>query len=142
MGLSSSAVQIKVCGVTQVTDAERCLGLGVGFIGLNFWPQSPRRVELAQAQRIAQRLDGRVKLVGVFVDAEPDEIRAIRSSVPLDLVQLHGDEPPEVVNALGPGAFKALRVGTESIEIECGRYPGEYLLLDARVPGQPDGTDH
>ncbi len=102
----TSAVEIKICGITRVEDAQAAVDLGAAMLGLNFYPQSPRCITLEQAQEIARAVasvsdrsasvpvakPGRVKLVGVFVNMNISEVLRIARAVPLDAVQLHGDE--------------------------------------------------
>lgn len=85
--------RVKICGVTRVEDAVLAATLGADWLGLNFWPGSPRHVDRARARAIARALDGRVGLAGVFVDAPLAEVEATVAAVGLDLAQLHGDEP-------------------------------------------------
>ncbi len=132
-------MRIKVCGVTTIEDAEGCSALGVDLLGLNFVPSSPRRVSIEGARRIAERVRGKVEIVGVTADLEVAEIRELALSVGLDLVQLHGDEPPELVMKLGGLAFKALRMGDAADVAEASRYAG-LILADAKAPGQLGGT--
>lgn len=133
-------VRVKVCGVTSVDDASMCVELGVDAIGLNFWPRSVRRCELSIARDIVSTHKGRALFVGVFVDASEAEIASTVEQVGLDCVQLHGDEPPALVQRFLPHAYKALRVGAESPLALVRSYPGDYILLDAYVPGMPGGT--
>jgi phosphoribosylanthranilate isomerase len=137
--------RIKICGVTRAEDALGCVERGVDALGLNFWSGTPRHVDLARARTIADAVRGRCVLVGVFVDAPLEEIRRVVAEVGLDEVQLHGDEPPELVAALLPSAYKALgvREGERPGEVleRARRYPGRKILLDTRVPGaMPGGT--
>jgi phosphoribosylanthranilate isomerase len=132
--------RVKVCGLTTLEDARMCAEAGVDAIGLNFWSGSVRSVDEATARTIADALRGRVLLVGVFVDAPAEELERIRARVGLDCVQLHGDEPPELVERFLPHAYKALRVKDGSVIDSVRRYPGEHILLDAYVPGLPGGT--
>ena len=131
---------VKVCGLTSVDDALMCVEAGVDAIGLNFWSGSVRSVPEAVARDIADATRGKVLIVGVFVDASADELARIRDQVGLDCVQLHGDEPPELVSRFLPHAYKALRVRDGSVVETARSYPGEHLLLDAYVPGLPGGT--
>jgi phosphoribosylanthranilate isomerase len=101
---------IKVCGVTRVADAVACAELGVDMVGLNFHPPSPRYVEVAAARRIADAVRGRVELVGVFVDREPDGVAAMAEAVGLDRLQFHGDEPAGEVGHFGDRALRVFRV--------------------------------
>ncbi len=85
-------VEIKICGITRAEDALAAIDLGAAMLGLNFYPQSPRHITLEQAQEIAHAVAGRVKLVGVFVNMNICEVLRIAHAVPLNTVQLHGDE--------------------------------------------------
>jgi phosphoribosylanthranilate isomerase len=132
--------RVKVCGLTTLEDARMCAEAGVDAIGLNFWSGSVRRVDEPTARAIADALRGRVLLVGVFVDAPAEELERIRARVGLDCLQLHGDEPAELVTRFLPHVYKALRVKDGSVIESVRRYPGEHVLLDAYVPGLPGGT--
>jgi phosphoribosylanthranilate isomerase len=132
--------RVKICGVTSVEDALMCVEAGADAIGVNFAPRSPRRIALELARRIVAALPAKVVKVGVFVDATESELRDAIEQVGLGCVQLHGDEPPELVAAFLPHAYKALRVrGREALAL-AARYPGEHILLDAYVPGVAGGT--
>ncbi|MEM1305305.1 MAG: phosphoribosylanthranilate isomerase [Planctomycetota bacterium] len=88
--------RVKICGVTSVDDARAAVEAGADAIGVNFYAKSPRCVDRQQATEIAavkQSVKQAAKLVGVFVNASADEINATIADVPLDAVQLHGDEP-------------------------------------------------
>jgi phosphoribosylanthranilate isomerase len=132
-------VRIKICGVTSIDDAEAAFDAGCDLIGLNFWPGSKRRCDLEEATEIVERMGAFAGIFGVFVDEDPERIRQVVAYTGVHHVQLHGQEPPEVVRAI-PRAFKALRVAGEDIESEAARYPGELVLLDASVEGMVGGT--
>ncbi len=136
-------VNIKVCGVRSPEDAIACVEAGVDTLGLNFWPGTPRCVDVATATRIVEAVAGRAGVVAVFVDAAEDAVRAVRDATGIEWVQLHGREPPALVEALLPRAYKAVRVGKGSVRETARSYPGERILLDAAVPGaMPGGTGH
>lgn len=132
---------IKVCGLRSASEAVACVELGVDTLGLNFWPGTPRRVDVPTAQRIAEAVAGRATLVALFVDATREDIERVRRATGIDWVQLHGDEPASLVESLLPYAYKAVRVGGGSVRDTVREYPGERILLDAAVPGgMPGGT--
>jgi len=133
-------VRVKVCGVTSLRDARLCVEAGVDAIGLNFWPGTVRCCDEAVARQIVAELKGQALFVGVFVDADAREIERLRRDTGIECVQLHGEEPPELVARFLPHAYKALRVRDASVLAEVARYPGDYVLLDAYVAGQPGGT--
>lgn len=133
-------VEVKICGLTTVQDAVECVDAGADAIGLNFWPGSPRCVDIAMAGAIVEAVGDRVQAVGVFVDFSLERIREILGETGIRWAQLHGSEPPELVAALLPCAYKALGVLDRSVIERARTYPGEYLLLDASVGGIPGGT--
>jgi len=133
-------VEVKICGLTTVDDALRCVEAGADAIGLNFWSGSPRCVDIPRARAIVQAAGDRAAMVGVFVDFTLERVGEILRETGIVWAQLHGDEPPELVGALLPHAYKAISARDGSA-IELARiYPGEQLLLDAHVTGIPGGT--
>lgn len=134
--------RVKICGLTREDDALHCVAAGADAIGLNFWPGTPRCVDVETARRIVDAVAGRILTVGVFVDATEQEISEIRAQTGIDCVQLHGSEPPELLERFLPHAYKALRVRDEASLEQAGRFGGEHILLDAYVSGQPGGTGH
>jgi phosphoribosylanthranilate isomerase len=139
--------RIKVCGVTRVEDAWACADLGVDAIGLNFWAGSVRRCELREAESIVRAVGSRLRIVAVFVDPSALEVESTRQVLSDDLhVQLHGSEPPALLAAFLPNAYKALRVGEDgladgqAILAAAARYGGDEILLDTAVQGSRGGT--
>jgi phosphoribosylanthranilate isomerase len=133
--------RVKVCGVRTAEDAQMCADAGVDTIGLNFWPGTPRCVDIPTALSIVSVLPASVQVVAVFVDQPLEFIARVRAETGIAWAQLHGEEPPEAVAALLPCAYKAIGVSDTSPLVETRRYPGQHILLDARVPGaMPGGT--
>ncbi|MBA3610464.1 MAG: phosphoribosylanthranilate isomerase [Rubrobacter sp.] len=135
-------VLVKVCGITNTTDARAAAESGAGAVGLVFAP-SPRRVGVEEARVISAALPDGVLKVGVFVNAAPEEVLRIAREVGLDYAQLHGDEGPEVVAAVRDGGLpviKALRVrDADSLE-DLERYGADLYLLDAYSASARGGT--
>jgi phosphoribosylanthranilate isomerase len=131
---------VKICGLTSVEDALMCVEAGADAIGLNFAPSSSRCVSQALAREIVAALPAHVQSVGVFVDADHAALSAVRSAVGLTCLQLHGDEPPELLAQFLPHAYKALRVRDVGVIAEAARYGGEFVLLDAYVHGVHGGS--
>lgn len=104
--------RVKICGITNWTDARRAFGAGADFLGFNFYPKSPRYISPSQAGKIVKRLPDGVAAVGVFVNETADAVIEIARQLNLDFVQLHGDETPETVAKIAKyvPVIKALRV--------------------------------
>jgi phosphoribosylanthranilate isomerase len=134
--------RIKVCGVTLPDDAAAVAASGVDFIGLNFWPKSKRYLAPERAPMIAAvvRAAGIAKLVGVFVDATVDDVRAVVSRVALDIIQLHGDETPETCAKIAAAVYlpvwKAIAVGSPRDVDKLDAWQVDAILLDAPTPGR------
>lgn len=132
---------VKICGVTSIADAELAADAGASALGLNFVPTSKRRLELAQAREIARALRGRVELVGVFADQPVAELLELSAELGLDRLQLHGHEPAARLAEL-PSSFKAMGIASAADVELAAAFPGELLLLDAKVGGELGGTGH
>jgi phosphoribosylanthranilate isomerase len=138
--------QIKICGITRHDDAVAAATAGADAVGLNFYPRSPRYVSLQQAQAIAAALPANVKKVGVFVNDSAAEIRRIAQGVPLDYVQLHGDEPPDLIADLAPlRVIRAWRLNASTVPqllqwLQNATVTPEALLIDALAVDSPGGT--
>jgi phosphoribosylanthranilate isomerase len=105
-------VKVKICGITNWTDARRAVEAGAQFLGFNFYRPSPRYIQPAAARRIIRRLPDGIAAVGVFVNEPEANMLAVARRVGLDYLQLHGDEPPEQVARLKREipVIKAVRV--------------------------------
>jgi phosphoribosylanthranilate isomerase len=136
-------VHVKICGLRTAGDAADAVSLGASAIGLNFVGASPRLVDAARAREIgraARALGSPVMVVGVVADMSVEAMRALVREAELDCLQLHGDEPEETVSALLPHAYKAVRIATAGDVDRARRYPGEHILVDAKVEGALGGT--
>ena len=132
-------IRVKICGVTTVEDATLAADLGASAIGLVFWPQSPRFVDVEQAKRIVAALPPFVGAVGVFVN-QPGAADIARE-VGLSAVQLHGDEPPDTYRSLPVRVIKAVAVtGNGSGDLAAAIPASATVLLDAHDPVKRGGT--
>jgi phosphoribosylanthranilate isomerase len=142
--------RIKICGITSVGDGRAAAGAGADAIGLNFWQQSKRYVRPEAAREIAAALPAGVTKVGVFVNATAEAIASIADEVGLDWIQLHGNEPAELLAKLPSWVpiLRAFRCGTNGFEQlttfltesrEVGRAP-DAVLVDADAAGDFGGT--
>lgn len=148
-------IRIKICGITRLEDARCAADAGADFLGFIFYPPSPRYLPPKRAATIAAAIRdefgaGGPRFVGVVVNEGIAAIRTLIEDVNLDLVQLHGDEPPEVLEALGQHAFKALQPRSledaqAALELHLrrsGQKPKAMpdLLVDAYHPRKRGGT--
>jgi phosphoribosylanthranilate isomerase len=135
------AVNVKICGVTDPSNALAAVEMGADYLGLNFYPGSPRFLTLERAREIADAVRGRVPLVGVFVNAAPGEIAETAGQVGLDLVQLSGDEAPETVAPFAARAIKVFRAGHLPGHAELAAWSAVWgVLIDAPHRGLYGGT--
>lgn len=126
-----SRVKIKVCGITNKSDAEKAVELGADYIGMIFAPTSSRCVKPNGAAQIVKAIGGRCKTVGVFQNASMETIKRVREEVGFDLVQLHGEETAELVDAISP-AVKAISFDGEMDKTQVHTFSPicEFLLFD------------
>ncbi|MHC4780549.1 MAG: phosphoribosylanthranilate isomerase [Planctomycetota bacterium] len=130
---------IKICGITSVRDGIDAELAGAHAVGFVFAPSS-RRVSEKQAREISRALSHGTTRVGVFVDAPPNRVRRIAASVPLDLVQLHGNESRSYARNLGVPWLKAFRAGDGDTLDHIQHFGSQPFLLDAYVPGFRGGS--
>lgn len=134
---------MKICGVRTPAEAAACVRLGASSIGVNFVPASPRCIDAATAAAIADAAhveNPKCVVVGVVADVSGAAMRALLADAKLDCLQLHGDEPPEALRPFLPHAYKAVRIATPEDAARAATYPGDYLLVDAKVEGVLGGS--
>lgn len=137
-----NSVQIKICGITNVSDANVCVSHGADMIGLNFYPGSSRYIEPQLAQKIVNAVRGRVVPIGVFVDATASEIRSIAKAVGLESVQLHGNVSPELCRKLA-SEFRVIRAFSTDRNFQpknIRAFSDCDVLIDAPHPELRGGT--
>jgi phosphoribosylanthranilate isomerase len=129
--------KVKICGITNLHDAEMAVELGAWALGMIFFAGSPRSCSLAEAQRIAAVLRRRVELCGVFVNAPLEEVVHTSEDVGLSMLQLHGDEGPsfcaEATRRNGARVIKAAQVSGPGDVRDLERFHVDFHLLDARA---------
>lgn len=134
--------RVKICGFTRPEDACAAAQLGVDAIGLVFYPPSPRHVDEQQAQSIVAALPPFVTVVGLFVDEDPSRVREVLDRVRVDLLQFHGDEPPDYCSAFGRAYLKAIRMAADTDLPQAAKAysSASGLLLDADDRQTKGGT--
>jgi phosphoribosylanthranilate isomerase len=136
--------RVKICGITGPEDALRAVSLGAWALGMIFWPESPRRCGVEEAELIGAELHRNAELTGVFVNATLDEVAETADRCRLGMLQLHGDEGPaycrEAARRTGCKVMKAARVHDAAQVQALRRYATDFHLLDAYSPRAPGGT--
>jgi phosphoribosylanthranilate isomerase len=131
---------VKICGLSTAETLDAALDAGADMVGFVFFAKSPRFVGLDRARELAGRARGRAKIVALSVDADDAALGEIVTSVAPDLMQLHGKESPERVEAIkrafGVGAMKAIGVAEAGDLDRAADYDGvaDWLLIDAKPP--------
>ncbi len=134
-------VQVKICGITRLADAQAAIASGADALGFVF-AESPRKVSPQTAREITRQMPPFVTTVGVFVNERPSKIREIMNFCGLDLVQLHGHETATTCADLAPRVIKAFRVQGEETLAQIPPYKEHVraILLDAYQKGVNGGT--
>ena len=133
--------RIKICGLTRECDVDAAVAAGADAIGFVFYPPSPRYVTPQRAAELARRIPPFIDVVGLFVNAAPEDVLASCAQVPINLLQFHGDETPEYCQQFARPWLRAARVreGLDLIEFARSFADARGLLLDAFVEGYGGG---
>ena len=144
------SVEAKICGINAPEALEAAVKGGAALFGLNFYPPSPRAVTTDQAAALADRAPPGVKRVGLFVDPDDALLETILARVPLDLLQLHGQEAPRRVAEIRPKCLFSLSIrsgralGPSTSDLMTGSHPSSrYFFISltsapesiGRLPG-------
>lgn len=133
-------VKVKICGITNRDDALHAADCGADALGFVFYAASPRCVAPEQARIIIASLPPFVTRVGLFVNEDPERIKALVAACGLDAVQLHGDELPADCLLPPCRVIKGVRPAAAAELAALADYPVTALLVDAAVPGRFGGT--
>lgn len=136
-------IKVKICGITNLEDAQAAFDLGADMLGFNFYPQSPRYIKPEEAIKIIRKLPTFVDSVGLFVNAPIEEIKAVAETGYLSWVQVHGDETPDFCDTVrfsNVRTIKAIRVRTEEDVHKTRDFFTYAVLLDAFSSKRYGGT--
>ena len=122
---------MKICGVTVPDDARAAVRFGADMIGVNFYARSPRAVSVALASEIRDAIGGDAGLVGVFINSARDFIRECIEVARLDLIQLHGDEPDEMLSGWTIPVIRAVRLRENETLHPARHRAADFILLDS-----------
>ncbi|MGM9926167.1 MAG: phosphoribosylanthranilate isomerase [Bacillus sp. (in: firmicutes)] len=123
-------MKVKICGITDTETALYAVGAGADAIGFVFAP-SRRQIAPQTAKAIIEKLPQHVEKVGVFVNEQPGMVEAIAEMCGLTMIQLHGEESPELCRAYTLPVVKAVGVGSKEDVEGISHYPVPYLLVDS-----------
>jgi phosphoribosylanthranilate isomerase len=133
-------VEVKICGITDEEAMDAAIEEGADYVGLVFFPPSPRNVAPDRAAELVEFAPGDVTKVGLFVDPDDATLDFVLTKVRLDLLQLHGHETPERVEAIrleyGLPVMKVLSV-SEAADLDAAEpylAVADRLLFDAKPP--------
>jgi phosphoribosylanthranilate isomerase len=129
--------RIKICGLTREQDVLASVAAGVDALGFVFYPESTRAVSAERARHLIELVPPFVTTVGLFVNADPNEVKALLGEVPLGLLQFHGDEEDDYCAQFARPYIKAARVreGVDLIDYAASFPKASGLLFDAWVDG-------
>ena len=133
------APAIKICGLTTAPTLDAAIAARADYAGFNFYPPSPRYLNLPAAAALSARAEGRIGRVGLFVDATSDVIAETIMAARLDVLQLHGDESPDTVGQLkarfGLPVWKVIPVASRDDIARAAAYAAaDLILFDAKTP--------
>jgi len=143
-------VDVKICGLSTPESVRAAVEGGARAVGFVFYPPSPRALGPEVAGQLARLLPTGTKAVGLFVDPADDALESVIARAPLDMIQLHGDEPPRRVAQIRARfsipVMKAMRIATADDLAPLADYEAaaDWLLFDAKPPAKvaslPGGT--
>lgn len=133
-------IPTKICGITNLSDAQAAAVHGAAAIGFIFYEKSSRAISIEDAKFISRHLSNDISKVGVFVNHDKAFIEEAIRSVSLNIIQLHGDETPGFCNQFDVPVFKAVRIKNEASLSVMDQYNVAGFLLDTFSNKQYGGT--
>ncbi|MEO1222767.1 MAG: phosphoribosylanthranilate isomerase [Pseudomonadota bacterium] len=133
-------LQAKICGISTPETLAAAAAHGARYVGFVFYPKSPRYVGPELAAQLARQAPTGVRTVGLFVTPDDELLDTVVSQVPLDMIQLHGDETPERVAEIRRNVsmpvMKAIRIAsdTDLDQVSAFEPAVDHLLFDAKLP--------
>jgi len=134
------STRMKICGITNLTDAQVAVEAGADALGFVFYEKSPRFISIETAAEISKQLPPFILRIGVFVNAPKEEIVRAIGECGLSLLQFHGDEPPEFCTQFDLMSMKAFRIRDTGSLKELPKYKTDAWLLDAYSSDTLGGT--
>ena len=129
------SVEVKICGLTNLTDALTASENGADYLGFVLYPGSPRHIAPAALERLVGKLPPKCRTVGVFVNEQPGRVVDIARSCGLHAVQIHGDEAAQEFAGLPWTLWRAVRLAGGAWLPDPGQWPAARVVVDAAAPG-------
>lgn len=133
-------MKVKVCGITNVADAQAAVEAGADALGFIFVETSPRNVKPETARSIINGLPPFVTPVGVVMNRRREDVHELIMKTGVQCIQFHGDEKPEDMHGYPVPVYKAFRVNDTFDMSVLNRFDVNAYLLDTYVEGEPGGT--
>ena len=139
------SIDVKICGIHDEAGLRAAIDGGAKYVGFVFYPKSKNAITPEEARKLAALVPAHVIKTGLFVDAEGTYVRAIAQTIPLNMIQLHGMETPQMVAEIGRltrlPVMKALRMREEKDLAAVPPYEAvaDRLLFDSRIGNEPSG---
>ncbi len=133
-------VAVKICGLTSPAAVAEAVAAGARYLGFVFFPRSPRHLSLPEAAQLARAVPPGVAKVALTVNADDDALDALLTEVPVDILQLHGDESParvaEIRARTGLPVMKAVGLagGEDLAQLDAYQPVADMILIDAKPP--------
>jgi phosphoribosylanthranilate isomerase len=134
---------IKICGITNLADAQMAVDAGADILGFNFYRPSSRYIEPLAAREIIKQLPQGMLTAGVFVNESLELVEQVANETRVSILQLHGDESPEYCRTFKLNlVVKVLAVGHDFVPERALEYQVNGIMLDAHDKGLRGGTGH
>lgn len=139
-----SDIKVKICGLGATQDVLACAEAGAAYVGFVFFPKSPRHLDIKAAHALAVQVPAGIAKVALVVNPTDASLAELLEQVPIDILQLHGDETPERVSEIkehfGLPVMKAVGIADENDLLALAEYGrvADQLLIDAKPPKNAD----
>ena len=134
--------RVKICGITQLIDAQASIEAGADALGFVFYDKSPRAISNSDAYEIISNLPPFISKIGLFVNPTYDYVMRVINSVPLDYLQFHGDEDAAFCEQFNKPYMKAVRMKQPTnLSVICDEHKlASGILVDAYDAAAYGGT--
>ncbi len=133
-------IKVKICGINSRAAMEAAINHRAAYIGLVFYPKSPRSLDIMAAAALSSIIPRHINIVGLFVNPDDDLISNVLEAIPLDMIQLHGDETAkrcmQIKTRTDRKIIKAIGIEQKSDLLQISPYEEicDMLLFDAKPP--------